>query len=44
MTIPANIVQNFDLTKDSKLRVTFQNDKLVIDLPIAKPSHSVAAE
>jgi hypothetical protein len=33
MTIPANIVRNFNLTKASKLRMTYQNDKLVIDLP-----------
>jgi antitoxin component of MazEF toxin-antitoxin module len=35
MTIPANVVQNFGLTKDSKLKMTFEADKLVIDLKTA---------
>lgn len=32
VTIPANVVQNFGLTKASKLKVSFEKDKLIIDL------------
>jgi hypothetical protein len=32
MTIPANVVQNFGLTKASQLKMTFEDDKLIIDL------------
>jgi hypothetical protein len=32
VTIPANVVQTFGLTKDDKLKMTFEDDKLVINL------------
>jgi hypothetical protein len=35
MTIPANVVQTFGLTKASQLKMTFEDDKLIIDLRTA---------
>ena len=35
MTIPANVVRVFNLTSDTRLKMTFEADKLVIDLPTA---------
>jgi hypothetical protein len=32
VTIPADVVQNFGLTKASKLKMTYQDAKLIIDL------------
>jgi hypothetical protein len=35
MTIPANVVRVFGLTKDTRLKMSYEDDKLVIDLPVA---------
>jgi antitoxin component of MazEF toxin-antitoxin module len=44
MTIPANVVQNFGLTKASQVKMTFEDDKLIIDLRTAdKPKVPVGA-
>ena len=32
MTIPANVVRNFNLTKGHQLNITYQDAKLIIDL------------
>ena len=39
MTIPANVVRVFNLTSDTRLKMTFEDDKLVIDLPTTDRSH-----
>jgi antitoxin component of MazEF toxin-antitoxin module len=40
MTIPANVVQNFGLTKDSKLKMSYEHNRLIIDLKTADtPTH-----
>jgi hypothetical protein len=45
VTIPANVVRVFGLTKESHLKVSYEDDKLVIDLrTMDKPLHPVAAE
>lgn len=45
VTIPANVVQNFGLTKASKLKVSYQDAKLIIDLHPndSTPAREVAA-
>jgi hypothetical protein len=42
VTIPANVVQNFGLTKASKLKMSYEDYKLIIDLkppsPVSTPA------
>ena len=40
MTIPADIVREFSLTKDTKLDMLLKNEKLIIDLKPHTPSRA----
>jgi hypothetical protein len=40
MTIPADIVREFNLTKDIKLDMLLRNEKLIIDLKPHPPSQA----
>jgi antitoxin component of MazEF toxin-antitoxin module len=42
VTIPANVVQTFNLTKASRLKMSYQGDKLIIDLLSGSPSEPAA--